>query len=286
MSQRHSAVNLVVTVMLVLGLVLLSLNLYGLTQPLRKPGLGVTDQELLRFIPDQVWDYETSLSAINSLAGTESDVPLPEQANDVVHQSLVHVKWTDVDPVAYRQLVPPWENVYLWAVGRFSGLPQFERYHYADYRRSIERGIGICGDASIVLSSVLDRYSVESDIISFRGHVIVEYENPEGEKLLLDPDFGVVINRSLNELKANPELVRPLYLEAGYPRQEVDDLVSIYSGDLAIFDDTYGFMAKRYIFEKVTYVLKWVLPPLLILPAIVLWFRRRSGTGRYSGFPA
>lgn len=275
MSQRHSAVNLVVTVMLVLGLVLLSLNLYGLTQPLRKPGLGVTDQELLRFVPDQVWDYETSLSAINSLAGPESDVPLAEQANNVVHQSLVHVKWTDVDPVAYRQLVPPWENVYLWAVGRFSGLPQFERYHYADYRRSIERGIGICGDASIVLSSVLERYNVESDIISFRGHVIVEYENPKGQKLLLDPDFGVVINRSLDELKADPDIARPLYLEAGYGAQEVDDLVSIFSKDYATFDDTYDFMAKRYLFEKTTYILKWLLPPLLILPAIVLWFRRR-----------
>lgn len=275
MSQRHSAIDLVVIVMLVLGLALLSLNLYGLTQPLRKPGLGVTDQELLRFVPGEVWDYDTSLSAINSLAGPGSELPLAERANDVVHQSLVHVKWTDVDPVAYRQLVPPWENVFLWAAGRFSGLPQFERYHYADYRRSIERGIGICGDASIVLSSVLERYNVESDIISFRGHVIVEYENPKGQKLLLDPDFGVVINRSLDELKADPDIARPLYLEAGYGAQEVDDLVSIFSKDYATFDDTYDFMAKRYLFEKTTYILKWLLPPLLILPAIVLWFRRR-----------
>ncbi|MFC4258507.1 hypothetical protein ACFOZ5_05580 [Marinobacter lacisalsi] len=278
---RRSAVNLVVILMLVLGLVLLGLNLYGLTQPLRKPGLGVADQELLRFVPDQVWDYETSLSAIDALAGAEGDMSLAEQANDVVHQSLVHVKWTDVDPVAYRQLVPPWENVFLWAVGRFSGLPQFERYHYADYRRSIERGIGICGDASIVLSSVLERYSVESDIISFRGHVIVEYENPQGQKRLLDPDFGVVIDRSLDELKADPEVVGPIYLEAGYGAQEVDDLVSIYSGDYAIFDDAYGFMSRRYLFEKTTYILKWALPPLLILPAIALWFwRRRRGSAR------
>ncbi len=280
-SVRRSGANLVVILMLVLGLTLLGLNLYGLTQPLRKPGLGVVDRELLRFVPDQVSDYETSLSAIDSLAGVGGDVALAERANEVVHQSLVHVKWTDVDPVAYRQRIPPWENIFLWAVGTFSGLPQFERYHYADYRRSIERGIGICGDASTVLSSVLERYSVENDIISFRGHVIVEYEDSKGQKQLLDPDFGVVLNRSLGDLKANPEFVRAQYLDAGYSAQEIDDLVSIYSKDYAIFDDTYGFMAKRYLFEKATYVLKWVLPPLLMLPAIALWMRRsRQGSTR------
>jgi len=280
-SLRRSAINVAVMLMLVLGLVLLSLNLYGLTQPLRKPGLGVTDQGLLRFVPERVWDFERSLGAIDSLAGAGSELPLAEQANEVVHRSLVHVNWTEVDPIAYRQLIPPWENVFLWAVGRFSGLPQFERYHFTDYRRSIERGIGICGDASIVLSSVLERYSIESDIISFRGHVIVEYENANGQKLLLDPDFGVALNRSLDELKADPELARPLYLEAGYGAQEVDDLVAIYSKDHAVFDDTYGFMSKRYLFEKTTYVLKWLLPPLLILPAFVTWYRRRqSGSSR------
>ena len=275
MKKRYLAMNLIVVLMLVLGLALLSLNLYGLTQPLRKPGLGVTDKELLRFVPGEVWSYEKSLSAIESLAEVDNGLLLAEQANQIVNHSLIHPKWPDVDPVAYRQLVPPWENIFLWAVGKFSGLPQFERYHYVDYRRSIERGIGICGDASMVLSSVLDRYGIESDIISFRGHVIIEYENPAGGRLLLDPDFGVAINRSLEELQADPELARPLYLEAGYPPQEVDDLVAIYSGDFSIFDDTYGFMAKRYIFENVTYVLKWLLPPLLILPAIALWFRRR-----------
>lgn len=278
MIRRRQVINLIAALLLIIGLLLLGLNVYGLTQPLRKPGLGVTDQELLRFVPDKVWDYETSLSAIDSLASIENDVALAGQANDVVHQSLVHVEWEAVDPQAYRQLVPPWENVFLWAVGRFSGLPQFERYHYAGYRRSIERGIGICGDASIVLSSVLDRYGVASDIISFRGHVIVEYQNSKGEKRLLDPDFGVAINRPLDALKANPELVRPLYLEAGYSPQEINDLIYVYSGDFAVFDDTYGFMAKRYIFEKVTYALKWALPPLLIFPAILLWlWRRRQG---------
>ncbi len=279
MNQRHLFFNLVVLLMLVFGIMLLGLNLYGLTQPLRKPGLGVTEQELLRFIPEDVWSYETSLSAINSLSRLESKEALAENANKVVHRSLVHVNWQKVDPIAYRQLVPPWENVFLWAVGQFSGLPQFERYHYADYRRSIRRGIGICGDASIVLSSVLDRYAIDNDIISFGGHVIVEYEDAKGQKLLLDPDFGVAINRSLDDLKADPELVRPLYLEAGYSTQEVDDLISIYSGDMAIFDGTYSFMSKRYLFEKATYVLKWLLPPLLIFPTVVLWLRRRRQGG-------
>lgn len=276
MKSHSRIVGLLVLFSFLTGLGLLCLNLYGLTQPLRKPGLGVTDQELLRFVPEQVWDYQTSLSAIDSLSVLDDQDTLAERANEVVHQSLVHVIWPEVDPIAYRQLVPPWENVFLWAVGRFSGLPQFERYHYADYRRSIERGIGICGDASTVLSSVLARHGVESDIVSFQGHVIIEYVNARGQKLLLDPDFGVAMDRSLDDLRADPSLVRPIYFQAGYGARDVDDLISIYSKDFTIFDDTYGFMAKRFLFEKTTYILKWLLPPLLMLPAVVVWWRRRK----------
>lgn len=137
----------VAELVLILGLFLLALNLYGLNQPLRKPGLGVNDHESLRFIPERVWSYEESLNAINSLNSKQSGTQLLSEANRVVNRSLVHVDWDRVDPDEYRQRVPAWENYFLYAMGKFSGLPQFERYHYADYLRNIRRGIGICGDA-------------------------------------------------------------------------------------------------------------------------------------------
>ena len=137
----------------VIGLILMSINIYGLTQPIRKPGLGIIDHDQLRFIPEEVWSYEDSLTAINNLDASSSRIKFAEAANQVVNQSLIHPDWEKVDPVEYRQLVPIWENYFLWGVGMFSGLPQFERYHYANYKRNLERGIGICGDASTILSS-------------------------------------------------------------------------------------------------------------------------------------
>lgn len=247
------------------GFVLLAINVYGLFQPLRMPGLGIDGQEHLRFIPERTWEYQHSLKQIEQLKSVASESALVNQANHVVNKSLVHIEWEKVDPVAYRLRVPIWENYFLYFMGEFSGLPQFQRYHYADFERNIERGVGICGDASTILSSVLDQYKVENSIVSFQGHVIVETENKQGDRRLLDPDFGVLINHDLETLLTDPEIVRPVYLEAGYSDREVNRLVKAYGSSFRVFDDTYHFMTKRYIFENVTYFLKWIFPVLLIL---------------------
>lgn len=65
---------------LIVGLVLMGLNLYGLTQPIRKPGLGVTDVDQLRFVPDEVWSYEESMEAIARL--DVSNLARPEKSNE------------------------------------------------------------------------------------------------------------------------------------------------------------------------------------------------------------
>ncbi|SFR58762.1 hypothetical protein SAMN05216203_1609 [Marinobacter daqiaonensis] len=274
---RNRFLLLAALLCLAVGIVLMGINLYGLTQPLRKPGLGVTDRDQLRFVTEEVWSYQQSLDAIDRLAGIEPLTQRAEAANKVVNQSLVHVKWNRVDPEEYRQLVPIWENYFLWAIGRFSGLPQFERYHYADYRRNIRRGIGICGDASTILSSVMDRYGIPNRIVSFHGHVIVEFEDSDGRRNLLDPDFGVGLGIPLESLLEDPKQVRDRYLAAGYSERETDTLLSIYKTDHAIFDDTYHFMSKRYVFEHASYVAKWLVPvALIVLPLIWLARTRRT----------
>lgn len=261
-----------------LGVALMCLNLYGMTQSIRRPGLGVDDHAQLRFVPKEVWSYEMSLSEIDRLKQLAGDrTTVVEQANQVVNRSIIHPEWNKVDPVEYRQLIPAWENYFLFLIGRFSGLSQFERYHYSDYRRSIQRGIGLCGDASTVMSSVLDELGIENRIVSFKGHVIVEYEGDNGVWRLADPDFGVLLRADLAELTGKPSIVAADYLNAGYSRREVDSLMRSYATPYALFDDTYHFMSMRYVFERVSYVLKWVLPVLLMLPALIICLRRLGG---------
>lgn len=266
-------------VSLLTGSILLGANIFGLTQSLRKPGLGVTDRDQLRFIPEEVWSYSKSLEEIEELEYLDGREELAEHANMIINRSLIHVDWERVDPREYRQLVPFWENYFLWAIGRFTDLPQFNRYHYADYRRSIKRGIGICGDASMALSSVLDRFNVPNEIVSFDGHVIVEYETEDGTRALMDPDFGVSLGTSLLNLERDTEQVRGRYLAAGYNEREVAYLFEAYDQKYVVFDDTYHFMTQRYLFEKVSYFLKWLLPVVLILFPIICVYRiRRRGS--------
>ena len=108
--RRNPALLVLALVCLSIGMLLMAINLYGLTQPIRKPGLGVTDRDQLRFGPEEVWNYQQSMAAIDGLAALQSKNLLAETANDVVNKSLIHVQWNRVDPLEYRQLVPVWEN--------------------------------------------------------------------------------------------------------------------------------------------------------------------------------
>lgn len=264
-------------VLFLAGVALLCLNLYGLTQSIRRPGLGVDDHAQLRFVPKEVWSYEKSMESVAELKQYTGDRwSTAEKAAMLVNSALIHPDWNRVDPVEYRQLIPAWENYFLYILGRFSGLPQIERYHYADYRRSIRRGIGLCGDASIVMSSILDEVGIANRIVSFTGHVIVEYEGEGGVWRLADPDFGVMLRANLSELTERPSIIVADYLKEGYSRREVDSLLRSYATPHALFDDVYHFMGKRFVFEYTSYVLKWIFPILLMIPLFLHRIRGRS----------
>lgn len=266
--------------LLLIGIILLGINLYGLAQPIRKPDLGLGDPREFRFVPEQVWSYEESMRHVEALSLIPDRDEAVKQSVYVVNQALVHPDWFRVDPVKYRQLIPIWENYFLHFIGRVSDLPQYERYHFANYRRSIQRGIGMCGDASMVLSSILDTLDIGNRIISFNGHVIVEYQAADGTWRLADPDFGVLLSADLAQLVEDETQVRQDYLAAGYKEDEVDFLLKSYTTPYAVFDDTYHFMTKRYIFEYASYVLKWIVPIVLIALGLLYQAWRSSGPRR------
>jgi hypothetical protein len=174
-------------------------------------------------------------------------------------------------------LIPIWENYYLYFLGLALDMPQIQRYHYANYKRNIKRGIGVCGDAATVLSSILDRYEVPNRIGSFsNGHVVIEYESENGQRYVMDPDFGVELGMSLQAITEDPRLVRNVYSAQGYSEKEINTLERIYGSGYVIFDDTYHFMTKRYIFEEVSYVMKWLLPVFLIVIPVFCLLRTRA----------
>lgn len=246
---------------------LLALNVFGLTSSIRMEGLDTVDSSLVRFRNDGYMSYRQSIKQLDSIAELATTAYAID-ATKIVRNSLTHVRWKSVDAREFRQLIPAWENYFLFLVGSFSGLPQFERYHFVDLNRSLERGIGICGDASMVMSQLLDRKNIKNEIVSFDGHVINQATLDNGKQILLDADFGVVMDFDLETLIRDPDKAASFYENEGFREWEVRALLRIYRTPHATFDNVYAFMPKRYIFEYSTYVLKWLLPLGMLIAAV------------------
>jgi hypothetical protein len=105
----------------------------------------------LRLKNDTPHSYEETLDNTQRKEG-ESDKEYSDRIRRVIAQGLAHIHWKKYQNTKFNQLIPIWENYFLYFMGKFSGIPEFERYHFSDYKKSLKRGIGICGDASMVMS--------------------------------------------------------------------------------------------------------------------------------------
>lgn len=249
-----------------LGLVLMNLNLYGLTRDLRPDGLVPPH---LRFGER---DLRTELPAFKAgveRRADESDERYVERLTQVIADGLAHVHWKRYDPDRFHQRVPVWENYILYLMGVITPIPEFERYHFSSVEKSMERGIGICGDASILMSQLLSRERIENEIINFPGHIVIE-ATVGGEQRVYDPDFGVVLSRSAQEMIQSPGEAVAVYEASGFAAGEVAFLNRAFEEGFRRWQGPEHFITKKFYFEKVAYFLKWGLPLLLLLTVVFL----------------
>lgn len=254
----------------VVALFLLGLNGYGLTQSLRPYNIEVQD---LRF---GARDQSLSLAAFRQQVVRqegETAMDYKRRVTQVVAQGLAHIHWEDYDPTQFNQRVPAWENYILYLMGVFKVMPEYERYHFADLDRSMERGIGICGDASMVLSNLFDRYGIDNNIVVMPGHVMVE-AYVDGQAFLLDPDYGIPLAHSAEYFQQSPAELIDAFSAAGYPRYDGEFVANAISDYYFYYDGVDEFIQKKYYFEYFAYVAKWVIPLLLLLGS---WWLVKSG---------
>lgn len=240
------------------------LNLFGLTQSIRYRFFNATPEDMFRFGREEPLPHKVAMNEIGKALSEESSVAFAGAATVLVSECLAHIEWWKLDPVKAYQTVPFWENPVLWALGRFSGLPNYQRYNFTDYRRTLERGFGVCGDASIVLSQLLDKKGIKHNIIAFPDHVLVEAEL-DGKLCVLDPDFGVVTKHSLAELASNSELTTQYYLDAGFPQSDATSMGKIVKKRFFAYSSVFRFVPKRYILERVSYWFFWYVPPVIVI---------------------
>ena len=250
------------------GVLLLCVNIYGEFQSLTPNGVLAVD---LRFPQDKTLTFEESLDAIVRENG-ESEEAYVRRLNGVVAKSLAHIHWNEYEDIdTYYQRVPVWENFILYFMSIVTDMPEYKKYHFGNYKRSLERGIGICGDASMVMNQILEKEGIESQIVSFPGHVILEARLSNGDKILSDADFGVIMPFSVEELSKAPYLAVDHYKSKGFSDREVGGLVRSYGLDSEKWNGVKHFITKKYYFEYLAYFLKWALPVALLFFAWMIY---------------
>lgn len=256
---------------IIFAMSLLTINLYGLTQDLRPQQLVPPH---LRFgerdIPTDLPGFR---AGVQRRAG-ESEKEYAERLTQVIADGLAHIHWETYPPDAFHQRVPIWENYVLYFMGVFTSIPEYERYHFSNPEKSMERGIGICGDASILMSQLLSDQGINNQIITMPGHVVVE-ATVDGQRKVLDPDFGVTLHSSISDIVQSPGAFASNYVAAGYASREVQFLHDAAKRGFTRWEGPQHFITKKYYFEKVAYGIKWVFPLALLFLGVLLCFRHR-----------
>lgn len=254
----------------VVAVFLLAINGYGLTRTLRHPELA--HERSLRFQDDLTLSLEEFRAGLQRRSD-ESAQAFAERATQVVCGGLAHVEWDDPAAQRYYLQVPVWENYWLHLAGYLHD--DFRRYHFRNPERTLERGVGICGDAACLLSSVLEREGIDTRIVAFDGHVVVEADllGAAPARWMLDPDFGAVVPHDIEDVHRDPEVIDGPYHAAGHGDDDIAALKQIYATPYHTYESAFAFRPRRAIAEEAAYALKWGVP--LGLLAVGLAGRRR-----------
>lgn len=261
-------------VIALVSILLMAINLYGLTQEIR-PTLNEASD--LRFNNDLPLPFDDAMTALTQVRKIEDPEVYAQQVTMLIAKSIAHIHWNEeLNPDKFNQRIPIWENFILYSISYLTSIPEFTKYHFINVERSFERGIGICGDASMILSQLLDEHHIANQIIGFQGHVVVEAVIGE-LTYLLDADYGVVMPFSADQVQQSPHVVDRYYKEAGYPEWESIGIQNIYATSFSRWNGVPHFVTKKYYFEPIAYVFKWALPFLGIAAGLgVLMYGRRQ----------
>lgn len=268
----------------VAGLALLLLNGYGLSQTLRPSALHDASSPLCAGTGFR----SLKPAEFKEIAGCDPDEMLV-RINELARQTIWHMQpetlhsagIEDGDEVDLLHLrVPIWENFVLYGLS-YLKPDTYERYEFCDYRRAFERGIGACGQKALAVVSYLHEHGFESGFIDWRDHHAVALARlGEREWWVLDPEYGITfpypveppvlrdgpplpaVSRAL--LTARPDL-RTIRHPDGWMQLAALDLYPS-SGQTVRLGGPAARWGRAHLVERFAYVVKWLLPALLLLP--------------------
>ena len=247
-----------------LGLFLLGINILGLFKTMRNLEIYTEENTLKNRIGDITIKYPDIKPLLVKKPG-ESYEEFAIRINKIVNDGFSHY-WKEAGITKYNERVPAWEN-YLLFLASYIDPKDYRLYEFSNYKKNLERGVGLCSTHSIVVKGVLNDYGIDASLWDIAGHVVVRANVADKKWIILDPDFGVVVPYDTAAIQANPELVRPAYQNMSalyYPEAKdpytTDHVVEIYGRE-----GNHVYTVDNW-FEHFSYWAIWILPVLLMLP--------------------
>lgn len=256
-----------------LAVVLLIINIGGLSMSLRSPAL---QSDSGTYFENDITLNESELSDSVQRIDGESESEYAIRVTHVVNNGIAHT-WDDQDISRYNLRVPIWENYLLYGLSYV--YPKFyEKYRY-DYfaSKGMERGVGWCAQHATIVRNLLQREGIEAHLVGLKGHVVT-MAFLDGQWYILDADYGVVIPHPLSTVENNKSLVREYYNSDDIQiREQLAYDVEGWAVDVYVDNDNEVFHSgpllgcglKRCYIEVLSYVLKWTIPILLFFPYVL-----------------
>ena len=254
-------------ILFIIGVVLLSVNILGIFKTMRNPELYDLEKTFRNRVNDVTIKYPAILDSLERKEN-ESNVEYAIRANSLIHDGYTHY-WKRQGIDKFHMRVPVWEN-YMLYIASVINPKKYERYDFSNYKKNLERGVGVCSSHCIVLKGVLGEQGIKSELMDIGGHhVVLRAELNDTTTYILDPDYGIVVPHDTAAIQANPELSREPYSRMAdlyYP-----DAIDPYTTDYVV--KLYGSYKKIYNvhneFEYFSYKVIWILPLLLMLPWLI-----------------
>ena len=289
-------------VLLLIGLGLLGLNIASLFVSLRHPDIY---EEQTFFENDITLSEEEVFTILNQeyLSNEEYIIAV----NRAINQGIAHYWGDDVDK--YNLRIPIYENYLLYLATRLYSLSTsfitpvqkifsnfrepvsvLKKYEFSDYRKAIERGIGLCSQQAIIVAELLKKKKIPAKILYLKGHVVVMAQTNIVEDVwwIVDADYGVIVKHDLDTIEKDPERIAQYYREKGYSETVIKGLREVYAPEgNTSYETVSAYHGKdrwyKYHIEYLLYVLKWLIPIGLIMPGGVLltstfpcWAKKRK----------
>ncbi len=247
------------TGLFILGLFLLALDITGLFRSLRNDDLY---SEKTPYRDDISVPFPEARKNWSRKEG-ETDREFAIRATWLFNHSMAHY-WRDEGIRKYNMLVPYREN---YIIRLRQVLTGDRKYEFRNYRKVLERGVGICSQPCIGLQDLLQKNGIKADLWDIKGHVVVEATFGNGEAYILDPDYGHIVPFGMKAIEKDPEIVREaysnqdeIYSPALKEHKHTQDIIDEYE------KDGNHIYTMDHHFENFSYAAIWILPLLLMAP--------------------